>query len=81
MDSTIVEALGLEFGPIAKFWSDEEPDGALQFKAGTWGCVMWQFAQAAKGKTAVLDRQTFGCVGGGNWLGFRTSVHQCTWWD
>ncbi|MCJ7445540.1 MAG: DUF169 domain-containing protein [Methanotrichaceae archaeon] len=70
MDSSIAKAICLQFDPIAILWSDEKPAEAIQFKVGSWGCVMWQFAQAAKGKTTVFDRQTFGCVGGGTGLGF-----------
>lgn len=31
---------------------------------------MWKLASAAKGKTGVFDRNTFGCQGGGVGLGF-----------
>lgn len=55
---------------IVIVWSNEKPDNSLQFKEGRWGCVMWMFASAAKGKTAVFDRKTYGCWGGGVGLGF-----------
>jgi uncharacterized protein (DUF169 family) len=51
-------------------WSDEKPEGAIQFQEGKWGCVMWLFAAAAEGKTAVCDQKTFGCFGGGVGFGF-----------
>lgn len=70
MNSAIAKALQLKHEPVAILWSDQKPEGALQFKTGRWGCVMWPFAQAAKGKIAVFDRQTFGCNGGGVGLGF-----------
>ncbi len=70
MKSVTAQALHLKFEPVAILWSNRKPEGALQFKVGTWGCIMWQFAQAARGKTAVFDRQTFGCAGGGTGLGF-----------
>lgn len=70
MESKIVKALKLKFEPVAILWSDKKPDNAVQFKEGRWGCVMWMLARAAKGKTAVFDRKTFGCPGGGVGLGF-----------
>jgi uncharacterized protein (DUF169 family) len=68
--STIARALRLKFEPVAILWSDTKPDGAIQFAKGRWGCVMWLFAQAARGRTAAADRETFGCFGGGTGLGF-----------
>lgn len=70
MESKIAKALKMQLNPIAIIWSDKKPEGALQFKEGKWGCVMWLFANAAKGKTAVFDRKTYGCWGGGVGLGF-----------
>ena len=70
MDSKIVSELNLKFHPVAIIWSDEKPEAALQFKPRKWGCVMSLFAHAAKGHTAVFDRKTFGCWGGGVGLGF-----------
>ncbi|RLI79431.1 hypothetical protein DRP05_04010 [Archaeoglobales archaeon] len=70
MESKIAKALKLKYEPVAILWSDEKPENAIQFKKQRWGCVMWMFARAAKGKTAVFDRETFGCPGGGVGLGF-----------
>jgi len=71
MESKIARAIKLAYDPVAVIWTDEKPENALCFKkGGTWGCVMWLFASAAKGKTAVFDRETYGCVGGGVGLGF-----------
>lgn len=75
MKSTIATALKLAYHPVALIWADEKPEDALQFKEKTWGCVMWLFARAAKGKTAVFDRKTYGCVGGGVGLGFGNTYH------
>jgi uncharacterized protein (DUF169 family) len=70
MESRIAEALNLKYGPVAIMWTDEKPEEAGQFKEGKWGCVMWMLARAAKGKTAVFTKDTYGCWGGGVGLGF-----------
>ncbi len=68
--SRIAEAIRLKYPPVALIWTDQRPEKALQFKKGKWGCIMWLVASAAKGKTAVCDRETFGCFGGGVGVGF-----------
>jgi len=70
MESRIAKALELQYEPVAVLWSDEKPEGAMQFSENKWGCVMWLAVSAAKGRPAVADRKTFGCVGGGVGLGF-----------
>ncbi len=70
MKSTVADLLKLRFLPVAILWSNEKPDKALQFVPGRRGCLMSLFAQAALGKTAVIDRETFGCYGGGVGAGF-----------
>lgn len=70
MESRIAAALGGAYGPVAVVLADEKPDGALEFKPGRWGCVMFLFANAAKGKTAAFSAETYGCWGGGVGLGF-----------
>jgi len=70
MDSKIAKALGLKYHPVSVVLADEKPDNALQFKKGKWGCVMFMFANAARGKTAAFDHETYGCWGGGVGLGF-----------
>ncbi len=70
MESKIAKAVKLEHSPVAMLWSDVKPEGATQFKPGRWGCVMFLLAVAAKGKPAVADIETFGCIGGGVGLGF-----------
>ncbi|MEW5736689.1 MAG: DUF169 domain-containing protein [Thermodesulfobacteriota bacterium] len=73
MESKIARAVALKHDPVAVLVSDEKPEGALQFTKGKWGCVMFLFANAARGKTAVFDRETYGCWGGGVGLGFGTA--------
>ncbi len=70
MESKIAKALGLKYKPVAVLLSNEKPENALQFKKGKWGCVMFMFANAARGKTAAFDHETYGCWGGGVGLGF-----------
>uniref|UniRef100_A0A7C4EP37 DUF169 domain-containing protein n=1 Tax=Thermodesulfovibrio aggregans TaxID=86166 RepID=A0A7C4EP37_9BACT len=70
MDSKIVKALKMKLNPVAIIWSDKKPEKALQFKEGKWGCVMWMFVNASRGKVAVFDKNTHGCWGGGVGLGF-----------
>ncbi|OPY37038.1 MAG: hypothetical protein A4E35_01501 [Methanoregula sp. PtaU1.Bin051] len=69
--SEIARATGMKFNPVAIVWTDKKPAGALEPKAGAWGCVMWLFAKVAKdGKTAVFSSETVGCAGGAMGLGF-----------
>ncbi|HBX22693.1 MAG TPA: hypothetical protein DEF34_03500 [Desulfotomaculum sp.] len=70
MESKLAKAVNLKYPPVAILWTDKKPEGALQFKEGRWGCVIGMLRGAAMGKTAVFDRQTFGCMGGGTGLGF-----------
>jgi uncharacterized protein (DUF169 family) len=77
MDSVLVDALGLRLGPVAVILTDERPEGALQFKEGRWGCVASTMVACARGRTAVFDRKTFGCPGGGTGLGFGDQYEQC----
>ncbi len=70
MNSNIAEALNLKSHPVAIILTDTRPDEAIQFKEGGWGCVANMMIAASKGKTAVFDRKTFGCQGGGTGLGF-----------
>jgi uncharacterized protein (DUF169 family) len=77
MRSKLVDALNLSLSPVAVILTDEKPEGALQFREGGWGCVGSTMVAVAKGKTAVFDRHTFGCPGGGVGLGFGNQYEQC----
>ena len=70
MKSKLAEALGLEFPPVVLVWTDAKPEAAVEFGPGRWGCVMFHLAAAARGRTAVIGRDSFGCPGGGVGLGF-----------
>lgn len=77
MNSKIAEHLKLKYSPVAIIWSDQKPDGAMQFVPGRWGCVMGSLAAAAeRGRTAAFDAQTYGCWGGGVGLGFGNCYEQ-----
>jgi uncharacterized protein (DUF169 family) len=71
MESAIAKALHLTHEPVALIWSDQKPEGALQFAKGRWGCVMAVFSVVVeRGQVAAFDRETYGCQGGGVGLGF-----------
>jgi uncharacterized protein (DUF169 family) len=70
MESSISKALKLESEPVALVLSDEKPEGSAQFAQGASSCAMFMFASATKGRTAVFDRESYGCPGGGVGLGF-----------
>ena len=71
MKSITAEKLRLDHEPVAILWSNTKPEGALQIKPHGFGCIMPFFAQVAtKGKTAVFDRETYGCPGARAGLGF-----------
>ncbi|KAF1084151.1 hypothetical protein SPSYN_02555 [Sporotomaculum syntrophicum] len=70
MESKLARAIQLKYAPVAVVFTNEKPELALQFKESRWGCVVAMLSAAAKGRTAVFDRKTFGCLGGGAGLGF-----------
>jgi hypothetical protein len=70
VDSAVAKAIKAPLEPVALLFSDDLPDGAVQFGDGKWGCVMWLLVAAAKGHAAAAGWQSFGCLGGGTGLGF-----------
>lgn len=70
MHSAMQNVVAPSYEPVAMLWSEDKPDNALQFKKGRFSCVMFGFANAARGRAAVFDRETYGCWGGGVGLGF-----------
>jgi hypothetical protein len=70
MQSRIAAAIHSKYPPVALVHTNEKPTGAAQFRQGGWGCVVWLLAGAFKGRTAVIDERTYGCLGGGTGLGF-----------
>ncbi len=76
MQSRIQESLYPDYEPVGLLLSEEKPESPIQFKEGRFGCVMFAFANAAKGRVAVFDRNTYGCWGGGVGLGFGNTYTQ-----
>lgn len=71
MKSSIVEHLKPEFEPVAVVWSNNIPDGALEFKEGRFGCILYLFAEASRrGRVSSGSRDTIVCSGGRAALGF-----------
>lgn len=69
MNSEIASRLKLRYAPIAILFSNERPPDAMEFVENRWGCAVAMLTAAAKGKTVVFSRKTFGCLGGGVGLG------------
>jgi uncharacterized protein (DUF169 family) len=70
MDSKITKAVKFRYSPVAILFTNQKQENAVQFTEGRRGCVIAMLIAAAKGRTAVFDRKTFGCMGGGTGLGF-----------
>ena len=75
MKSTVVDHLEPEFEPVALVWSDEIPQGAVEFKAGRFGCILNLFAEASRrGRVAGGSRDTVVCSGGRAAMGFGADI-------
>lgn len=73
MKSITAKKAGLAYEPVAILWSDTAPEKALRIKPGARTCIMPFFAAVlTKGKTAVFDRESYGCPGAKAGLGFGT---------
>lgn len=70
MLSRLVDKLDFDLEPVAISFTDNKPEGALQFEEGKRGCVGSMMVAAAKGATVVFDEKTYGCPGGGVGLCF-----------
>ena len=70
MHSTIADELRLRLLPVAVLFTEQRPEGALQFAQGKWACLVPRLVQAAQGQTAVFDAQTIPCRGGAVGLEF-----------
>ena len=70
MKSNIAQAVEMRYLPVAVIHTNEKPEGAMQFKEGSTGCVVGMLNAAARGKTVVFDRKTYGCPGAAVGLGF-----------
>ena len=65
MESRRADALRLRCQPVALVRSNSPPEGEVQFQPAKWGCIMRLAAAAAKGQSAVCNRDSFVCFGGG----------------
>lgn len=71
MKSKIAAAIELATHPVVIAWADAPPEGATQFKRGTWGCAVSLLASvASKGRVVAFNRHSYGCWGAGVGLGF-----------
>jgi uncharacterized protein (DUF169 family) len=70
MYNKLSEKLRFSFEPVAIWFTDEKPAGAVQFEEGVRGCVAERLVASSGGKVSVFDKKTYGCIGGGVGLCF-----------
>jgi hypothetical protein len=64
MNSIIADELRLRLLPVAVIFTEQKPQGALQFATGERGCLVPMLVQAAQGHAAAFDAGTVPCRGG-----------------
>ncbi|MDH7602303.1 MAG: DUF169 domain-containing protein [Armatimonadota bacterium] len=74
MESKIAKILKLPLSAVAVLFTNEKPQGVLEFKNTGHGCVVSLFGAAARGRTAAVSRDTVRCSGAFVGLGFG-----CAW--
>lgn len=65
MKSRLAEVLRLRYQPIAIYFTNDRPDGAVTLPEGKWACVVGMVTAAMRGKTVCLARKNVVCWGGG----------------
>ena len=74
MESRIAKAVGLKYTPVAVVLANDKPEKALQFKKGKWGCVMFMFANAARGRPRPSTRRPMAAGAAGSGWGSVTPI-------
>lgn len=62
MVSSLVQELRLSPSPLAMFFADERPAGALMYDEARWGCVISLVGAATAGRTVVLGKKNHNCL-------------------
>lgn len=65
MKSRLAEVLKLRYQPIAIYFTNDRPEGAISLPEGKWACVVGMVTAAMRGRTVALSRKTVTCWGGG----------------
>jgi uncharacterized protein (DUF169 family) len=65
-----VKTLRLAYSPVACFFSEKRPEGAMGFKKKGGGCIMPLIFSAASGKTVAFDKETTGWPCSAFYLGY-----------
>ena len=54
MESKIVQSVQMKYSPVALIFTNEKPEGSIEFQEGRWGCVIAMLNGAAKGNLQSL---------------------------